>query len=75
MKVKPKNTDDPRNHKFNELDQIIVLLNDPEAGNLFFRILTYSDGKFMEDCSSPVEFNFDDDYAELWRWEKIDVGN
>lgn len=72
MKLELENTDNPRNHHFDELDQIIVLLNDPETG-LFYRILTYSNGKFMEDCSSPVEFDFDDDFAELWRWEKIDI--
>lgn len=29
MKLELENTDDPRNHKFEDLEQIIVLLNNP----------------------------------------------
>lgn len=38
MKLELENTDDPRNHQFEELDQIIVLLNDPETGEQFCQL-------------------------------------
>ena len=38
MKLELENTDDPRNHQFDELDQIIVLLNDPETGEQFCQL-------------------------------------
>lgn len=47
MKLELENTDDPRNHHFDELDQIIVLLNNPETGEQFYEILTYVNDDFV----------------------------
>ena len=38
MKLELENTDDPRNHKFEDLEQIIVLLNNPETGEQFCQL-------------------------------------
>lgn len=38
MKLELENTDDPRNHQFDDLDQIIVLLNNPENGEQFCQL-------------------------------------
>nr|DAI77918.1 MAG TPA: hypothetical protein [Caudoviricetes sp.]DAP61308.1 MAG TPA: hypothetical protein [Caudoviricetes sp.] len=35
--------------------------------------MTYTSGRFLEACSLPVEFDFDDDFPELMGWEKIDI--
>lgn len=74
MKLELENTDDPRTHKFDELDQIIVLLNDPETGEQFYEIFTYLNGEFLWGGSNSNPFDFDADYPdpELMRWEKID---
>ena len=47
MKLELENTDDPRNHHFDELDQIIVLLNNTETGEQFYEILTYVNDDFV----------------------------
>ncbi|WP_278936022.1 hypothetical protein [Parasutterella excrementihominis] len=73
MKITLTNTDDPRTHTFEEDDQILVLLKNAETGELFYRVLTYTSGRFLEACSLPVEFDFDDDFPELMGWEKIDI--
>lgn len=70
MKLDLKNTDDPRNHTFEEGDQILVLLKSARTGELFYRVLTYTSGRFLEACSLPVEFGFDD-FPKLLRWKKI----
>lgn len=73
MKLELENTDDPRTHTFEEDDQILVLLKNAETGELFYRVLTYTSERFLEACALPVEFDFDDDFPELMRWEKIDI--
>lgn len=71
MKLELENTDDPRNHQFEDYEQIVVLAHYPETGMQLYEILTYLNGDF---CTSEGElFPFDDDYSDLMRWEKIDV--
>ena len=69
------NTDNPRNHQFDELDQIIVLLNDPETGEQFYEILTYVNDDFVfgGPNSDPMDFDAPFPGPELMRWEKIDI--
>lgn len=75
MKITLTNTDNPRNHQFDELDQIIVLLNDPETGEQFYEILTYVNDDFVfgGPNSDPMDFDAPFPGPELIRWEKIDI--
>lgn len=70
MKLELENTDDPRNHQFDDWEQIIVLAHYPETGMQLYEILTYLDGDFCTTSGEP--FPFDDDCLDLMRWEKID---
>lgn len=75
MKLELENTDDPRNHQFDDLDQIIVLLNNPENGEQFYEILTYVNDDFVFGGHGCELFDFDAPFPgpELMRWEKIDI--
>ena len=75
MKLELENTDDPRNHQFDDLDQIIVLLNNPETGEQFYEILTYVNSDFVFGGHGCELFDFDAPFPdpELMRWEKIDI--
>lgn len=72
MKLELENTDDPRNHQFDDLDQIIVLLNNPENGEQFYEILTYVNGDFVFGGHGCELFDFDAPFPgpELMRWEE-----
>lgn len=71
MKLELENTDDPRNHQFEDYEQIVVLANYPEDGRKLYEILTFLNGDFCTSCGEL--FPFDDDGLELMSWEKIDV--